>query len=785
MAIGSDRIQVLIYESAAKGGDPADDTMGIPTEISPQEDVLESAGIYLQDALNRDENVYIDRDGDDLRFRDVNNPSPITLTTLASASAPTLDSVINAGTPDNDVIIPSTNTIIWRDNGLGITPLSIVKTSSAASGISVTIPISSGAGITVTDGGTNVTNLTPAGLRQSSGTLTLTSSVLSGAITVTAGTSNSAAVAGQTTVQGGTNTSTGVGGNVTVAGGSSTSGNGGSVTIRAGTGGTVSGGINIGTTSTSFIVIGSTSVVPNIQLSGGDIDLRANSVLDGTVYKTRGFKLVDPLTNVDEAHFISCQGNPDGQVTEPQGAFAVDPLTPAFYQNQDGGTTWRNISRDRRAATYIVGSAAAGDTAPDVDFLDTGDGQAIVDALTAAAANAGRVYIKAGVYDFATGSAGSSLPIASLAGCLIDGEGNSTDIRLDSINRQLISNASGTTIRNLQITAPAPSPGATGTCILSLGFGSVQDCTFNGAGTNVNESIVHVIELAFGQVRVEGCTFSNVPTGSGDGWAIGFTTNRSNCSIRGNVMTLGKGFVRNLTQSLVAFNDLVQVAGASTGTISGTNECIFVDNKILPFGTTTPQFSIAGIRNVISRNIVSGIFNATTYGISSTASNSVFTDNAFQNVFFTNGDGIRLVSGSGNIITGNRLVGLANAINQLTTSSYNVIRNNDVPYGIPGSRVRLVTAGLAQPVLASDETIIMDATSGTVSMTMPLAASFPGFIVAFRRGQGTGGGATSALIQRQGSDLIDGATFSYISGTAVGNLYVYRSDGVSNWYRES
>lgn len=86
MALGPDRVQVLKYEQTSKGGGVGDDTEGIPTEISPQEDVIETAGVYLQDALNRDETVYIDRDGDDLRLRDVNNPVPVTLSDIVATS---------------------------------------------------------------------------------------------------------------------------------------------------------------------------------------------------------------------------------------------------------------------------------------------------------------------------------------------------------------------------------------------------------------------------------------------------------------------------------------------------------------------------------------------------------------------------------------------------------------------------------------------------------------------------------------------------------------------------
>lgn len=81
MAIGSDRVQVLKQETSSLGGDSAD-TVDYPAPIAPQEDALESAGIFLQDGSNRDENVYIERNGDDMRFRDVNNPTPVTLSAL-------------------------------------------------------------------------------------------------------------------------------------------------------------------------------------------------------------------------------------------------------------------------------------------------------------------------------------------------------------------------------------------------------------------------------------------------------------------------------------------------------------------------------------------------------------------------------------------------------------------------------------------------------------------------------------------------------------------------------
>ena len=86
MAIGPDRVQVLKQESAALGGDGTED-VPYTTPINPQEDVIETAGVYLQDAGARDENVWIERNGNDMRFRDVNNATPVTLTQLLTGVA--------------------------------------------------------------------------------------------------------------------------------------------------------------------------------------------------------------------------------------------------------------------------------------------------------------------------------------------------------------------------------------------------------------------------------------------------------------------------------------------------------------------------------------------------------------------------------------------------------------------------------------------------------------------------------------------------------------------------
>lgn len=86
MAVGPDRVQVLKRESAALGGDAAEDVDYLEP-ISAQEDAIEAAGIYLQDASNRDEAVWIERNGSNMRFFDVANPGGYSLTQLATGGA--------------------------------------------------------------------------------------------------------------------------------------------------------------------------------------------------------------------------------------------------------------------------------------------------------------------------------------------------------------------------------------------------------------------------------------------------------------------------------------------------------------------------------------------------------------------------------------------------------------------------------------------------------------------------------------------------------------------------
>jgi hypothetical protein len=87
MAIGSERVKVMKIESSGSGGDESDNNpYGGPTPIDTSEDAIEVCGIYVHDASNSDQNVYVARGGNDLIFRDVNNTTPLTLSELLAGA---------------------------------------------------------------------------------------------------------------------------------------------------------------------------------------------------------------------------------------------------------------------------------------------------------------------------------------------------------------------------------------------------------------------------------------------------------------------------------------------------------------------------------------------------------------------------------------------------------------------------------------------------------------------------------------------------------------------------
>jgi hypothetical protein len=83
------RVLASKWELESHGGDAGDEEP-FPVPIDPKEDKLDAAGLYMQDVDNWDETTLVNRDGNDMKFKDSNNPTGYTLTQLATGS-PTVD----------------------------------------------------------------------------------------------------------------------------------------------------------------------------------------------------------------------------------------------------------------------------------------------------------------------------------------------------------------------------------------------------------------------------------------------------------------------------------------------------------------------------------------------------------------------------------------------------------------------------------------------------------------------------------------------------------------------
>lgn len=111
MAIGPDRVQVYKTESTAGGGKDSDrGPYGGPVAINPQQDAIESAGLYLNDESYRDENVAVFRDGSDMKLKDVNNPAGLSLTALAGG-----------GFDPNSIVFDTAGGFVYDNSGLIVT----------------------------------------------------------------------------------------------------------------------------------------------------------------------------------------------------------------------------------------------------------------------------------------------------------------------------------------------------------------------------------------------------------------------------------------------------------------------------------------------------------------------------------------------------------------------------------------------------------------------------------------------------------------------------------------
>lgn len=88
MAKPTDRVQIQKRESAAEGGDAADDSYFLYEPLDSSEDCVELRGLFLQpETGSKDENVAIWRTGDNLIFCDVATGVESTLTDLLATAS--------------------------------------------------------------------------------------------------------------------------------------------------------------------------------------------------------------------------------------------------------------------------------------------------------------------------------------------------------------------------------------------------------------------------------------------------------------------------------------------------------------------------------------------------------------------------------------------------------------------------------------------------------------------------------------------------------------------------
>jgi hypothetical protein len=107
MSAATDRVQPLKLEDPETGGDSVDQ---FPTALDHNEDYVDCRGITLQDDSSDDATTVVSREGDDMIFQDVNNPSPVTLTQLLQTSSFNVDTILTSAT--GEVLVSATGNVL-------------------------------------------------------------------------------------------------------------------------------------------------------------------------------------------------------------------------------------------------------------------------------------------------------------------------------------------------------------------------------------------------------------------------------------------------------------------------------------------------------------------------------------------------------------------------------------------------------------------------------------------------------------------------------------------------
>jgi hypothetical protein len=175
-----DKVKPLKLESPDTGGTQED---MFPTSLDPQEDYIEVRGLVLDDASNKDETTVVDRNGDNMQFKDVNNPTPVTLTTLVAGGGgltPTthraLDQLVHEVSEDAFLEIvrvagKTSSITYWTDSGKTLKIRDTVITRDGGGKVSQTVITQYDAAGAAITGETLTTTITRSGGKVASMTM--------------------------------------------------------------------------------------------------------------------------------------------------------------------------------------------------------------------------------------------------------------------------------------------------------------------------------------------------------------------------------------------------------------------------------------------------------------------------------------------------------------------------------------------------------------------------------------------------------------------------------------
>lgn len=327
----------------------------------------------------------------------------------------------------------------------------------------------------------------------------------------------------------------------------------------------------------------------------------------------------------------------------------VDPAAPAAGEVYVwGGASWAPgavASGDVRGPTFIVGNSVAGDVASEVDYLDTGNGDMLRQALTDAAVAGGLVYVRRGDYALRGGAATLTVVAGNVT---LMGEGLGTRLLLPRQDQMLCFQVQGRLYNcyvGMSGAATAALDDTAGNRFIEMLGGSIiRDCTIACIANNAAEAAFYpffwsLLRATQPYASIQSCivtTYSSIALGGGSE-AIGLL------AVGGFTEIIDTAFGDSGSSALID-------VGAEIGESSG--------NRIV--NSTVFNSRVAGVRVT---GVFTNAFNAIRACRLSVASGSgvlgLFFGGAMNDVSITDtqisvsdGDGITFLPGVGESMDG-------------------------------------------------------------------------------------------------------------------------------------